>query len=70
MSQPVPIMVDGSLVGAAVIQENDVRFIATDMRTAEMDQTAWPSVAAVRRAVERIMCTGGIRNFNPPSIED
>ncbi len=65
MPQPVPIMVDGSLAGAAISQENGVRFIATDMRTAEMDQTTWPSMDDVRRAVEQMVRTGRSR----PSIK-
>jgi hypothetical protein len=65
MPQPVPIMVDGSLAGAAMSQGNGVRFIATDMRTAEIDQTMWSSVEDVRRAVEQMVRTGR----NRPSIK-
>jgi hypothetical protein len=52
MWQPVSIQVDGSLVGAAIPQSNGVRFIATDIRVAEMDQTLWPKAADVRHAAE------------------
>jgi hypothetical protein len=70
MSQSIPIEVDGSLVGAAVRQENGVRFIATDLRVAEMDQTFWRAVADVLLAAQQMLRTGRIPNFNPPSIED
>jgi hypothetical protein len=51
-------MVDGSLAGAATSQENGVRFTATDMRTAEIDQTMWSSMEDVRKAVERLVRIG------------
>jgi len=70
MSQSIPIQVDGNLVGASVRQEKGVRFIATDFRVAEMDQTLWPAAADVLRAAEQMVRTGQIRNFHPPSIED
>ncbi|MGD0105426.1 MAG: hypothetical protein ABSC06_15500 [Rhodopila sp.] len=70
MSQSIPIQVDGSLVGAAVRQEKGVRFIATDFRVAEMDQTLWGEAADALRAAEQMVRTGRIQNFNPPSVED
>ncbi len=70
MSLSIPVQVDGSLVGAAVRQEQGVRFIATDFRVAEMDQTLWPSAADALRAAEQMVRTGRIPNFIPPLIED
>jgi len=70
MWQSIPIQVDGSLVGAAVRQQNGVRFIATDIRAAEMDQTLWPETADVLRAAEQLVRIGRIRNFNSQSVED
>ena len=70
MWQSVSIQVDGSLVGAAIPQSNGVRFIATDIRVAEMDQTLWPAAADVRQAAEQMVRTGRIRNFNAQSLED
>ncbi len=70
MSLSVPIQVDGNLVGAAVRQEKGVRFIATDFRVAEMDQTLWPAAADALRAAEQLVRTGRIKNFSAPSIED
>ncbi len=64
------VQVDGALVGAAIRQEKGYRFIATDYRTAEMDQTVWPNLDAVRRAAEQIVRTGRIASFTPNSIED
>jgi len=53
MWHSVQIEVDGSLVGAAVRQQNGVRFIATDVRVAELDQTLWPATADAREARNR-----------------
>ena len=69
MWHSIPIEVDGSIVGAAVGQQR-VRFIATDLRVAEMDQTLWPAAADVLRAAKRMLSTGRIPKFNPPSIKD
>jgi hypothetical protein len=55
MWQSIPIQFDGSIVGAAVPQEKGVRFIAIDLRVAELDQTVWPAAADVRRAVENML---------------
>jgi hypothetical protein len=70
MWHSVQIEVDGSLVGAAVRQQNGVRFIATDVRVAELDQTLWSATADAREAAEQMVRTGHVRNFNPQSIED
>ncbi len=70
MWQSIPIQVDGSLAGAALKQTNGVRFIATDVRAAEMDQTLWPDTADVLRAAEQLVRTGRVRDFNPQSVED
>jgi thiazole synthase ThiGH ThiG subunit len=70
MWQSIPIQVDGSLVGAAVRQQNGVRFIAIDIRAAEMDQTLWPQTVDVLRAAEQLVRTGRIWNFTPQSVED
>jgi hypothetical protein len=70
MWHSIPIQVDGSIVGAAVRQESGVRFITTDLRVAEMDETLWPAAADVLRAAKRMLSTGRIPKFNPPSIKD
>jgi hypothetical protein len=70
MSLSVPIQVDGNLVGAAVRQETGVRFIATDFRVAELDQTQWPTAAEALRAAEQMVRTGRVPNFTPPLIEE
>jgi hypothetical protein len=58
MWQSIPIQFDGSIVGVAVHREKGVRFIAIDMRVAELDQTVWPAAADVRRAVEKMLRIG------------
>lgn len=70
MSLSTPVQIDGALIGAAVRQEKGFRFIATDVRAGEMDQTVWPTVAAARGAAEQLVRTGRIRNFTPSLIEE
>jgi hypothetical protein len=70
MSLSVPIQVDGTVVGAAIPQEKGVRFIATDVRAGEMDQTVWNTTAEVQDAAEQLVRTGKIRNFSPDALED
>jgi hypothetical protein len=43
-SHPRPIEVDGVFLGATVDHALGVRFIATDARVTEMDQSIWPNV--------------------------
>jgi len=69
MSQSITIEVDGTVVGAVLRQANGVRFIATDMWVAEMDQTLWPVATDALQAAEQMLRTGRIPNFNPPPIE-
>jgi hypothetical protein len=67
---PVPIQVDGAVVGAAVPQEHRVRFVAVDWRVGELDQTLWDTADAARSAAEQMMRTGKVRDFYPPAIEE
>jgi hypothetical protein len=69
MWQSVSIQVDGSLVGAAVRQDGLFRFIATDIRVAEMDQTVWPATADALRAAEQMVRTGRIQNLDLQGLE-
>jgi hypothetical protein len=69
MWQSVSIEVDGSFVGALVRQDGKLRFIATDIRVAEMDQTLWPAMADARRAAEQMVRTGRIQNFDLLGLE-
>ncbi len=43
MRQSHPIEVDGVFLGAAVEHELGVRFVAVDVRVADMDQSIWPN---------------------------
>ncbi len=64
------IQIDDTIVGAAVWQEQGVRFIAIDWRVGELDQTRWDTVVAARRAAEQMIRTGKVENFYPPVIEE
>ncbi len=70
MWQSLPIKIDGILVGAAIPQENGVRFLAVDFRVAEMDQTLWSTADRARQAAERLVRTGRIVDFVPLPVEE
>lgn len=68
--QPVPIQVDGAVVGAAVPHAQGVRFVAVDWRVGELDQTHWDSAEAACRAAEQMLRTGKVKDFYPPAIDE
>ena len=60
MLQSFPIDVDGVFVGAAVRLDRGYRFIATNMRLEELDQTIWPTLADVQRMARRLYVNGSL----------
>jgi hypothetical protein len=58
MLQSHTIDIDGVFVGAAVRLDRGYRFIATNMRLEELDQTIWPTLADVQRLARRLYLTG------------
>jgi hypothetical protein len=58
MLRSYPIDIDGVFVGAAVQNERGFRFIATDYRLEDLDQTVWPTVVDVRRLARRLFLNG------------
>jgi hypothetical protein len=58
MLQSHPIDIDGVFVGAAVRLDRGYRFIATNMRLEELDQTIWPTLADVQRLARRLYLNG------------
>ena len=61
-----PIEVDGVFLGAAVEHELGVRFIAVDVRVADMDQSIWPSLEYARSSVLQFFRAGRIANRRLP----
>ena len=51
MIQSHVVDIDGTFVGAAVVQTDGYRFVAVDVRLDELDGRIWPSLAAVRRDI-------------------
>jgi len=49
-----PIEVDGVFLGAAVEHELGVRFIAVDVRVADMDQSIWPTLDYAYRSARQL----------------
>jgi hypothetical protein len=58
MLQSHPIDIDGVFVGAAIRLDRGYRFIATNMRLEELDQTLWPTLADVQRVARRLYLGG------------
>jgi hypothetical protein len=72
MLQSFPIDIDGVFVGAAVRLDRGYRFIATNMRLEELDQTIWPTLADVQRLARRLYVHGSLveldRRPEPPRL--
>jgi hypothetical protein len=60
MLQSHPIDIDGVFVGAAVRLDRGYRFVATNMRLEELDQTIWPTLADVQRLARRLYLNGNL----------
>jgi hypothetical protein len=54
MSRPDAVEVGGVVLGITVAHELGVRFIATDDRVREMDQSIWPSVRYATKFVRQL----------------
>jgi hypothetical protein len=68
MLQSHPIAIDGVFVGAAIRLDGGYRFIATNMRLEELDQTMWPTLADVQRLARRLYATGSFVAHDAPSV--
>jgi len=66
MLQSHPIDIDGVVVGAAVRLDQGYRFIATNMRLEELDQTIWPTLAEVQRLARRLYLNGSLAARGTP----
>lgn len=58
MLRSYPIEIEGAFVGAAVQLDRGFRFIATDYRMEELDQSFWPTLADVKRLARRLYLNG------------
>ncbi len=65
MLQSHIIDIDGVFVGAAVRLDRGYRFIATNMRLKELDQTIWPTLADVQRLARRLYLNGTLVTHEP-----
>jgi hypothetical protein len=52
--QSRPIVVGGVLLGTAIEHQLGVKFIATDDRVREMDQSVWPNVGYAHRSARQL----------------
>jgi hypothetical protein len=60
MLQSHPIDIDGVFVGAAIRLDRGYRFVATNMRLEELDQTIWPTLADVQRLARLLYRNGSL----------
>jgi hypothetical protein len=60
MLQSHPIDIDGVFVGAAIRLDRGYRFVATNMRLEELDQTIWPTLADVQRLAHLLFHNGSL----------
>ena len=60
MLQSHPIDIDGVFVGAAIRLDRGYRFVATNMRLEELDQSIWPTLADVQRLARRLYVNGSL----------
>lgn len=58
MLQSHVISIDGAFVGAAVRLDRGYRFVATDIRMADLDGTWWPALEDVQRRAHQVYRTG------------
>ncbi len=68
MLQSHVIDIDGVFVGAAIRLDHGYRFVATDMRLEELDQTTWPTLADVQRLARRLYVNGNFSVPRAPSL--
>jgi hypothetical protein len=67
MLQSHIIDIDGVFVGAAIRLDRGYRFVATNMRLEELDQTIWPTLADVQRLARRLYLNGSLVETTPPA---
>jgi hypothetical protein len=67
MLQSHVITVDGNFVGAAIRLDRGYRFVATDIRMYELDETIWPTLADVERLAHRLYYSGSFARRVEPS---
>jgi hypothetical protein len=58
MWQSHVITIDTDFVGVAIRVDHGYRFVATDCRLYELDETIWPTLADVGRLARRLYHTG------------
>ncbi len=64
------IEINGHFAGVAVMADGRYRFIAVDLRLADLDSTDWPSLADVRHVVGRALSrTDYLTHVPPGAIE-
>jgi hypothetical protein len=56
------IEVDGVFVGVAVTHQLGVRFIATNDRLGDMDQSIWPTLGYARQAARHLLASKSLTN--------
>jgi hypothetical protein len=68
MLQSYIIDIDGVFVGAAIRLDSGYRFVATNLRVEELDESIWPTLADVQRLARRLYVNGSFAAQPAPQI--
>jgi hypothetical protein len=66
MLQSHIIDIDGVFVGAAIRLDRGYRFVATNLRVEELDESIWPTLADVQRLARRLYVNGSFAEQSAP----
>lgn len=61
--------INGTFVGAAVLQPNGYRFVAVDVRLDDLDGQVWPTLEALQLQAKLAMFSGSGPVCPPQSVD-
>ena len=70
MIQSHVVEIDGTFVGAAISTATGIRFRAVHLTVEELDDSVWPSLDELRRAVRHLFTTGRLGGRRTPVLAD
>ena len=70
MIQSHVVDIDGTFVGAAISTATGIRFRAIHLMVEELDDSVWPSLDELRRAVRHLFTTGRLSGRRATDIAD
>lgn len=70
MIQSHVVEIDGTFVGAAISTAKGIRFRAVHLMVEDLDDSVWPSLDELRRAVRHLFTTGRVSGRHARVIAD